>query len=267
MSVPLYDAHIHLADPAFASSWHEIEKQYKIIGFKQAVVVGTCPDDWSAVLRLTLDKPQLIPAIGLHPWKVNDAPKDWQQQFLLALGNGAQAIGEIGLDKWIKDYDIDRQQDAFRFQLVEAAKRDLPVSIHCLKAIDPLMESLRAIVLPKRGIHLHAYNGPIQLIPELIELGAYFSFNSGQLKPKAETVRDAIRAVPAKRLLIETDAPDMLPPSELLGFELPLNTAGRALNHPANLRRGYEAIAELRGISYETLSSQIEGNFKTYFLS
>ena len=267
MSAPLYDAHIHLADPILASYRDQIEANYDSIGFKQAVVVGTGPDDWSHVLDLCKDTARLIPAIGLHPWKVNDALADWQQQFVQALDNGAQVIGEIGLDKWIKGYDIEPQQDAFRWQMAHATERNLPSSIHCLKAIGPLMGSLRTIALPKRGIHLHAYNGPVDLIPELVELGAYFSFNSGQLKTNAATVRDAIRAVPAQRLLIETDAPEMLPPPELIEFELPTDATNRAINHPANLRRGYQAIAALREISVDSLSSQVEENFKTYFLS
>jgi TatD DNase family protein len=266
MPAALYDAHIHLADPALVRCRNQIGTDYETIGLKQAVVVGTCPEDWPQVLALCTGEPRLIPAIGLHPWKVNGAPADWQEQLLKALDHGAQAIGEIGLDKWVKGHDLERQQDAFRWQMTQARERNLPTSIHCLKAIGPLMETLRSIALPARGIHLHAYNGPAELIPQLVDLGAYFSFNSGQLNPKAKTARDAIRAVPAQRLLIETDAPDMLPPAELIEFELPRDTASRAINHPANLRCGYQAIANICGIPINTLSSQVEKNFNTYFL-
>lgn len=111
------------------------------------------------------DDSRLIPAIGLHPWKVNDAPANWQQQFLHALDHGTQAIGEIGLDKWIKDYDLERQQDAFRGQMAQVIQRNLPMSIHCLKATGPFMDTLRTIALSACGIHLHAYKGPTELIP------------------------------------------------------------------------------------------------------
>ena len=261
MPVHLYDAHIHLADPALASHWPEIEARYQQIGLQQAVVAGTSPADWPVVLQLAQDHRQLIPAVGLHPWQVNTAPTDWQSQFLQALKHGAQAIGEIGLDQWIEGYDIERQQDAFRFQMAEVAKRNLPVSIHCLKAIGPLMDALRRIELPQRGIHLHAFNGPVELIPELAQRGAYFSFNAGQLKPAKNKVPERIRAVPLERLLIETDAPDFLPGPELREFKLPDSQAC----HPGNLRRGYEAVARIRGISFEELAVQVEAYFIRYF--
>ncbi len=263
MPAPLYDAHIHLADPALASHWPEIELSYRQIGLQQAVAVGTCPADWPAVLELARAHTQLIPAIGLHPWQVNAAPADWKAQFVHALNSGAQAIGEIGLDKWIEGHDIERQQDAFRFQMAEAAQRNLPVSIHCLKAIGPLMETLRNIELPPRGIHLHAFNGPLELIQELTQLGTYFSFNAGQLKAAKTKVPERIRAIPLERILIETDAPDFLPPPELGEFELPAPDSQAC--HPGNLRRGYEAIAHIRGISFEALAKQVEGNFIRLF--
>ena len=257
----LYDAHIHLADAALLSHWEDIQACYQTIGLANAVVVGTCPRDWPAVLKLAKQDHRIIPAVGLHPWKVNHAPTDWQSQFLDALDSGTPAIGEIGLDKWIPAHDLERQQAAFRFQLAEAAKRDLPVSIHCLKAIGPMMETLRTIELPQRGFHLHALNGPIELIQELVSLGAYFSFNAGQLIPENSKTQTRIRAIPTDRLLVETDAPDFLPPPELREFTL----TDSKLCHPANLRRGYEAIAAIRQITYDALAEEIESNFIHYF--
>jgi TatD DNase family protein len=267
MSTPLYDSHIHLADSALASYRNQIAVDYKTIGFKQAVVVGTSPEDWPQVLELCKGDPRLIPAIGLHPWKVNDAPADWQQQLLHALDQGALAIGEIGLDKWIKDHDIDRQQAAFRWQLAQATERNLSVSIHCLKAIGPLMDTLRSQPLPQRGFHLHAYNGPIELIPELVQLGCFFSFNAGQLKAGQTKVHNRIRAVPDERLLIETDAPDMLPTAELRTFELNDTESDKRLTHPATLIDGYSVIVKIRACSLEFLAKQVAKNFETYFLN
>jgi TatD DNase family protein len=123
------------------------------------------------------------------------------------------------------------------------------------------METLLAVELPKRGIHIHAYNGSVELIPELVALGAYFSFNAGQLKPGKSKVSERIRAVPQDRLLIETDAPDFLPPEQFREFELD----APQLCHPANLRASYRAIAEVRDISYDALAEQVEANFMHYF--
>ncbi|MFT4900977.1 MAG: TatD DNase family protein [Lentimonas sp.] len=265
MPAPLFDAHNHLAHPALACSWEQVAADLDAVGVGMAVVNGVETADWPKILHLARSSPHILPAIGLHPWSVNAAPSDWQQQFTRAMDAGAKAIGEVGLDRWIQGYDIDRQMDAFCWQVAQARARNLPLSIHCLKAMGLLLETLSRIELPARGFHLHAYNGSAANIPQLVQRGAYFSFNSGQLKPRAKTVRQAIQAVPVDRLLIETDAPDMLPPPALREFELP--APDHQLNHPANLRRAYQAIAEIRGLDFQTLAAQVERNFKRFFLS
>ncbi len=263
MHRPLYDAHCHLADKRLSAFNDGIEASLEAIQCRYSVVNGTSPADWAAVLHYSRVHPRALPAIGLHPWQVNEVADGWQSAFQQALDCGVAIIGEIGLDQWIEGHDIDAQQSAFACQLLEASKRQLPVSIHCLKAIGPLMETLRAIELPERGIHLHALNIPVAAARELIEMGAYFSFNAGQLKPKAKHIFDLIAAVPEDRILIETDAPDFLPVDTHRVYQLP-NTQ---LNHPANLEAAYRAIAEIRQVSEDAMRNLVEKNFLRYFLN
>ena len=262
-----YDAHVHLAHPALVDALEEIWERYQQIGLKKAVLVGTSPRDWTTVRQLADSDERLIPAIGLHPWQVNDVVADWQDQMRHQLDRGVTIIGEIGLDQWISGHDIEAQLAAFRWQFSLAAERNLPTSIHCLKAHEPLLQSLRHISRPQRGFALHAYNGPPNTIPELLDLGAYFSINGGQLKPNAKRIHELIRLVPEDRLLIETDAPDFLPPEAQQTFHLQAGPDERepSLNHPANLEAGYQAIAEARCCSVEKLAEIIEANFRRYF--
>ncbi|MGJ8638775.1 MAG: TatD family hydrolase [Opitutaceae bacterium] len=262
MVAPLYDAHCHLADLRLRRELESIQGELRAIHCRASIVNGTSPADWQQVLDHCALNPNALPAIGLHPWQVNTAPKDWQTQFLQALDGGVQIVGEIGLDQWIEGHDIDAQQTAFRWQLQQATEHNLPVSIHCLKALDSLMQTLRSIELPQRGIHLHALNAPASAAHQLIERGAYFSFNAGQLKPNAKHIFELIHTIPSDRILVETDAPDFLPPESYRTHQL----VDTSLNHPANLRAAYQAIAEIRGESVETFASQVEFNFKRYFI-
>ncbi|MDQ8207632.1 TatD family hydrolase [Coraliomargarita sp. SDUM461003] len=230
----LYDAHCHL----FGASRHKV------------VVNGTCPADWREVIEFAEKDPQVISAIGLHPWQVQDAPSDWQASFFKQI-DSAQAVGEIGLDQWIEGYDIERQQAAFSWQLEQAAQRNLPVSIHCLKASDSLLRILKTQPCPKRGIHLHAYSGSAEQVSHFAQWDAYFSFHAGQLGDRAQKAPAALQAVPIDRLLIESDAPDTIPSSEA---------------HATFLLRGYQRAAELRGLTVEALAEQVAANFKRYFL-
>lgn len=230
-----YDAHRHTSDGLGAA--------------EKSVVNGTSPDDWADVISKAEKYSQAIAAIGLHPRKVNEAPGDWQARFL-ELIDRVQAVGEIGLDRWIDGYDIERQDAAFCWQLEQAAKRDLPVSIHCLKAGDALLHLLKENTLPRRGIHLHAYSGSAEQVSQFAEFGAYFSFHAGQFQGKAKKAPAAAQAVPADRLLVETDAQDTLDGSDVSDF----------------LKKGYATMAELRDTSADALAEQVAKNFERYFL-
>ncbi len=262
MTARLYDAHVHLADLRLRPYENEIEKAYRRLNLGKAVVVGTGPHDWPLVLEQSAANPRLLPAIGLHPWQVPRAADDWQDSFLEAFKAGAHAVGEIGLDCWIEGYDLSKQIPVFEFQLQFAVENNFPVSIHALKATGPLMDILRTATLPARGFHLHAYSGPLELIDELTSLGAYFSFNGGQLHRPAARAR--LFAIPSDRLLIETDAPDFLPQAAYREHELEVD--GEALCHPANLGLAYRAIAELRKCPPTELAITVEANFKRFFL-
>ena len=261
MIPPFYDAHLHLAASSLLSQAEEICKTLSSIGVHRVVCNGTCTKDWPDILRLARKHPLILPAVGLHPWKVAEANDEWRTHFIHYLDNGATAVGEIGLDQWIDGYDIQTQQEVFRFQLEEAAKRNLPVSIHCLRAFHPLMETLRKSLLPERGIHLHAYNGPTELVDELLSLGTYFSFNSGQLKPGNKRILKNLRYVPIERLLIETDAPSFLPIAQNRSHRLD----DPSVNHPANIEDAYPVIAQAIEVDTEDMTKQIAQNFKDFF--
>lgn len=264
--IGLYDAHLHLADPRFASALPDILEAWAAIDLQRAVVMGTSSDDWERVLTLCAEDSRLIPAIGLHPWRVGSAPPDWREQLHRCFDRGASVVGEIGLDQWVEGHDIESQMEAFRWQFALAAERNLPTSIHCLKAHEPLLRCLRESTRPERGFKIHAYNGPVNTLPELLQLGAYFSFNAGQLKPGATRVRELIRQTPDDRLLIETDAPDFTPPPEFREYALTDGGGSKAdLNHPANLRMGYEAIAAIRDCSLPVLRQVVADNFNRYY--
>ena len=223
-------------------------------GVSRCVVNGTSPEDWPQVAQLAELYPELIiPSFGLHPWKTPSP--NWQQQLTSYLDNVPHAcIGECGLDRWIKGYDIELQREVFTAQLDLASQRNLPLSIHCLKAWGLLIEILESRPLPQRGFLLHSYSGSAELIPHLTELGAYFSFSGYFLHERKQNVRDAFSSVPSDRLLIETDAPDMLPPDN--GIDQPLENQ---LNHPANISKIHDEASR-----YLDLTSVSE-NFQRFF--
>jgi TatD DNase family protein len=228
------------------------------------VVNGSCEADWPAVLELARKFPQVLPSFGYHPWYVRQCGPQWNARLIECLDQVPSAIGEIDLDRWIKDHDTAQQEEVFVWQLRLAADREIPVSIHCLQAWGPLLSILQREPRPRRGFLLHSYGGSREMIPNLAKLGAYFSLPGYFAHERKGRQRDTFRHVPLDRLLIETDAPDQLPPDQRNGFPL-LDAAGKPINHPANLRAVYEFAAELLGQPLDKLAAQVQSNFLRLF--
>lgn len=264
MNLRLYDAHNHLQDERLGPHIQEIMSSIHQAGIAKMVVNGSCEEDWPDVLALARKYPQVLPSFGYHPWYVKERTPDWQKTLLTYLDQIPSAIGEIGLDRWIKDHDIGQQEEVFTWQLRLAAERNLPVSIHCLQAWGKLLEILRTQPRPRRGFLLHSYGGPPELIPSLTQLGAYFSLPGYFAHERKNRQRETFRRVPLDRLLIETDAPDQLLPEDRISHPLS-DPSGKPINHPANLRAIYEFAATLLNGSIEDLAGHMEENFRRLF--
>jgi TatD DNase family protein len=273
--VKLFDAHNHLQDERLKGREAEIVADVERSGVVKMVVNGSCEEDWEQVLALRRRYPSLvIPSFGLHPWYVSERGEGWQSELSRMLDAVPSAIGEIGLDKWIleqskpgesrKPASIEVQEEAFVFQLRLAVERNLPASIHCLKAWGRLLEVLKQEPGPKCGFILHSFGGPKEMIGPLAELGAYFSLPGYFALERKERQRDAFRHVPLDRLLIETDAPDQCLPEGRTRFPLQ-DAQGKSVNHPANLVVVYEFAAEILGESVEKVADIVEANFKRLF--
>jgi TatD DNase family protein len=281
----LCDAHNHLQDDRFAGREELLLAEAAQAGIARMVVNGSGEADWPQVAALAdLHPAMVVPAFGCHPWYLGERTPDWHAALVrrLDLTPGA-VIGEIGLDRWMLE-NPDRwraylgpagaaavpptmaeQEAAFTVQLRLAAERNLPASIHCLRAFGRLLELLAANPRPARGFLLHSYGGPAELVAPFATLGACFSFPGYFAHERKARQREVFRAVPPDRLLIETDAPDQLPPDALNRHPLTDPATGQPLNHPANLAAIYRHLADFLGEPVEALATRVEGNFVRLF--
>lgn len=259
------DAHNHLQDPRLATRLPEIIAECRAAGVTRMVVNGSGEEDWPAVLELARRHPFVLPSFGVHPWYVREQSPRWRSVLLEHLAAAPSAVGETGLDRWVPDHDLPLQEGFFREQLAIAAERNLPVTIHCLKAWGRLLELLRADPRPRRGFLLHSYGGPVELVEPLAGLGAYFSLSGYFAHERKARQREAFRAVPPDRLLIETDAPDMWPPDPVNRFPLMNPADGRPLNHPANLSAVYDWAARFLGEDPAVFATRVAENFDRLF--
>lgn len=252
------DAHLHLQDPRLGDAAPLIATM-KAAGVTQCVCNATCEADWPVVENLSLEHPDfIIPAFGIHPWKAHTARPGWQERLEKLLDRHPQAvIGECGLDQWIEQPPLSRQMPVFLDQLRMARELKRPPTIHCLKAWGALLDAFHQESPPARFL-MHSYGGSIEFARQLIPLGAYFSFSGYFLQPKKARVIDVFRQLPRDRILLETDAPDMLPPPSLIVHPLSGNH-----NHPANLSAIGRALAEALGMLPDDFARLTRANMRS----
>lgn len=262
----LWDGHAHLQDTELAPYLEAVMRRAELASVRHIVCNGTQESDWPGVARLASTHPTVIPCHGLHPWHVGKRSAQWLQTLETVLTAGPSGLGEIGLDRWIEPRDEAAQETVFREQLALARRLNRPVMIHCLRAWDWLMRILREEPPPAAGMLLHAFGGPLDAIKPLADMGAYFSFAGDVLLERKVQKRAALAHIPPDRLLLETDAPDMIPPEP---FRVPALAGVRRgqLNEPANLAGILRGVSDLLGEPPERLAARVFENSRRFFKS
>ena len=254
------DSHNHLQDPRLGEPTPLIAAMRKA-GIRRCIVNSTCEHDWKNVEALAASEPSFIlPAFGIHPWHAHTASSGWQArlQDLLEIHPHA-SIGECGLDTWVSEPSLDIQRPVFIDQLRLSRELNRPITIHCLKAWGPLFDAFAAGP-PAPHFLMHSFSGSIETARRLIPLGAYFSFSGYFLHERKSAILEVFRQLPRDRILLETDAPDMLPPPDFITLPLPKNH-----NHPANLPAIGNALAAMLGMQPEALATLTSENAKSCF--
>jgi TatD DNase family protein len=243
------DTHAHLdacEEPADA-----VVERARQAGVERIVSVGSGLESCRETLAIAERHEGVFAALGIHPHQAadEDADKLAELRELLADDN-AVAVGETGLD-YYRDYaPRDRQLVVFERQLELAAELGKPVVIHTRAASDDTAAALESFA---GTVVLHCFSAP-DLLSIALDRCYYVSFAGNVTYPKAEELRDAARAVPADRLLVETDSPYLAPQPR----------RGRP-NEPANVVHTAAALAEVRRADPAALAAQLDANATAAF--
>lgn len=256
------DSHNHLQDPRLGDATPVIAAM-RAAGVGRCVVNATTEADWPAVEALALAHPGYVaPAFGIHPWKAQAAVPGWLERLKTLLEKNPRAsIGECGLDQWVAAPSLEIQRSVFAAQLRLARELDRSVTIHCLKAWGALFDVFAEEPPPPRFL-MHSFGGSIETAHRLLPLGAFFSLSGHFLHPRKAAALEVFRRLPRERILLETDAPDMLPPDEVVSHPLPGHS-----NHPANLPAIGRMLAAELGIKAERLARLTRDNAQRWMPS
>lgn len=204
----LVDSHCHLDVAAFDADRDRVIATARAAGVTRIVVPAIHARGWRGLLDLCGAQPGLYAALGLHPIYLKEHLDRHVRDLERKLADSRPvAIGEIGLDFFIKDLDRGRQRTLFEAQLSLAAVAGLPVLIHARKSHDQVIAALRRIRVP--GGIVHAFNGSLQQAGKYMDLGFKLGFGGMLTFERSNRLRTLARDLPLDAVVLETDAPDM----------------------------------------------------------
>ena len=215
------------------------------------------------VLELAAQYPgRIFPAVGIHPTRsIFEKWSDRHKLDAYANNPGVIAIGEIGLDYHFKREEQHRltQYLWFLYQLNLAWKRKLPVILHVRDAHEDALRILRMHPARKLGGVIHCFYGSKEIAEQYLKLGYHIGIGGSalQMEERAQDLWEAIPHIPLERILLETDAPFILPYcKDVIQPKLLRRARNTSLILPAVIQK----IAELKGISADEVEQATTEN-------
>ena len=243
------DSHAHL-DACEEPAATLVERAFAV-GVTRIVTIGTGIDSCRAALAIADEHDRVFAALGIDPHQAATSEAGRLDELRDLLGHPkAVAVGETGLDTVRRFATPLEQRRLFDAQLELADELSLPVVVHSREAADETADALASF---RGAVILHCFSSP-GLLPTALERGYYVSFAGNATYPKSPELRDAAKAVPADRILVETDSP-YLSPQPVRGKR----------NEPAHVVHTIAALADARDEEPHTLAARTHENAATAF--
>lgn len=239
------DTHCHIFKSDYENI-NEILENASNNHIKYVIDNGSNNQTNKEVLELIKKYPNMYGAIGIHPEDVDGVMPDDIKFIEDNLSNEKiVAIGEIGLDYYYTKENKEEQIKLFESQLSLAEKYNMPVIVHSRDATEDTINSLKKFKC--KGV-IHSFSGSLETARIYIKIGYLLGVN-GVITFKNAKIKDVIKEVGLKNIVLETDSP-YLTPVPFRGTQ----------NNPGHVLQIAQFVADLYNISLEELAEQTNKN-------
>lgn len=257
----LVDIGANLTHDSFDDDRAKVMQRAHDAGVTRMVVTGASDQGSIDAAALAESAPgQLWATAGVHPHHAADFSADSAELIRsLAQKDVVVAVGECGLDYFRNFSPPDAQRAAFRQQLDIAADTGLPVFLHQRDAHDDFVEILEPMLPRLSRAVAHCFTGEHESLREYLALGLWISVTGWICdERRGKHLYDIVADIPDDRLMIETDAPYLLPRT------LRPRPKSRR-NEPAHLPEVLRVLAEARGQSETHVAAITTANAVAFF--
>lgn len=254
MESKIFESHAHYDSSKFNEDREELLNAMQENGIGTIVNVGATWKSVTTVVELAEKYPFMYAAVGLHPDEVGDLNDERFEILKKQCGHEkVVAIGEIGLDYYWDNESHDVQKEWFIRQLNLARELDLPVIIHSRDAAEDTLKIMKEHAQGLRGV-IHCFSYSKELAEEYVKMGFCIGVGGVVTFKNGKKLKEVVEAIPLERILLETDCP-YLAPEPYRGKR----NSSLYIPHIA------QAIADIKGITYEEVVTQTEQNGKELF--
>ena len=261
MTYSLVDIGANLAHNSFDDDRDVVMQRAADAGVARMIVTGS--SDASNVQAAALAEANtgvLFSTAGVHPHHASDYTNESDALIRSLVGNnGVVAVGECGLDYFRNFSPREAQLDAFQRQLAIAKETGMPVFLHQRDAHDDFVEILEPALPDISRAVAHCFTGEHESLREYLALGLYIGITGWICdERRGKHLHDIIEIIPDDKLLIETDAPYLMPRTIQ-----PKPKTRR--NEPAYLPEVLQVVAEARGQSVDHVARTTTENATRFF--
>ncbi len=257
----LIDIGANLAHDSFDDDRDAVIRRAADAGVSRIVVTGSSDDSNRKAARLAAEHPGVLySTAGVHPHHAADYTKESDALIRkLAAERRIVAVGECGLDYFRNFSPRDAQLAAFRAQLDIAAETGLPAFLHQRDAHDDFIEVLEPMLPRLSRAVAHCFTGEHESLREYLAMGLYIGVTGWICDERRGThLREIVSIIPDDRLMIETDAPYLLPRTIA-----PKPKTRR--NEPMYLPEVLRVVAEARGHTEEHVARVTSETAERFF--
>jgi TatD DNase family protein len=259
--IELIDVGVNLTNKSLLDDVDAVMQRAEIAGVKQMVVTGTSVVESRQAIDLCDRFPrQLVSTSGVHPHHASE----WDDSSLRDLRAMAQlpcvrAIGETGLD-FNRNYSTPAAQEfAFQQQIELAVTCNMPLFCHQRDAHTRFIDMLSEYRDDISRLVVHCFTDSREALVDYLDLDCYIGITGWICdERRGLDLQQLVKLIPAERLLLETDAPYLLPRN------IEPRPSSR-INEPAYLPHILEKVAFHQGKSVELLARQSLFNSQTFF--
>ena len=252
-TMKLFDSHCHLDDKSYAKDLDAVIARARSAGVLRMMTIGVNQKTSAQAVSLANSQEGIYASVGVHPHDVKDCSDEVLQALKdLAKSAKVRAWGEIGLD-FNRMYSPRADQEKwFEKQLATAVEMNLPMIFHERDSNGRFLEILTHHTSSDIKGVVHCFSGNQWELDHYLSLGLNIGITGIlTVKSRGAQLRQLVTGIPAGRLVVETDAPYLVPAPEK-------NHIRR--NEPAFVKSVLLKLAEVRGEDPQQLAQLIWQN-------